>query len=105
MTLTHIFLLFFIVFTPAFFPMEGVTRPSIIDWITMIALSSLVFLGFECYVKACQAEKTGKALSILTISLLGVAFFEIITLGGFAECFWGILGSIIIVFSVVMLLN
>jgi len=53
MTITHIFLLFFIVFTPAFFPMEGVTRPSIIDWVTMMALSCPAFLGLECFIKSC----------------------------------------------------
>lgn len=53
MTITHIFLLFFIVFIPAFFPMEGVTRPSIVDWVTMMALSLPAFLGLECFIKSC----------------------------------------------------
>ena len=84
--------------------MEGVTRPSIIDWVTMIALSCPAFLGLECFIKSCQAEKTGKALSVFTVSLLGSTIFEIITLGGFAECFWGIVGTGIICVSVFMLL-
>jgi len=52
MTINHIFCLFIVVFLPAFFPMEGVQKPSLIDWGIMIVLGVVLFFAESCLMKA-----------------------------------------------------
>ena len=48
--------------------------------------------------------ETGKALSLFTLCLVGVVLYEIVGGGGFANCFWGLVGGAMIVVASILLL-
>ena len=52
MTLTHLFSFIVAIFIPIFFPMEGVTSPSIQDWVILLLLGFLLYLAFLCLIRA-----------------------------------------------------
>ena len=107
MTLTHLFCLFVVIFVPAFFPMQGVCKPAITDWLLMLVVSVFAYVGFLSFIKACQVQNgTGKVLSVLGLPLVGTVCAEMfLHKGGFWNHYWGIIGTIMIVIASVMLTN
>ena len=105
MTLTHLFSFILVIFIPIFFPMEGVTSPSIQDWVVLLVIGFLLYLTFLCLIRAFQIEASGKVLSVFTLPLVGVVIADFFLASDLGNIFWGIVGSVLIITGVVMLMN
>jgi len=105
MKLAHNFLIYILIFIPIFFPMEGVTSPSIQDWVVLLVIGFLSYFASLCMIKSCQMENSGKVLSVFTLSLTGLVISQFFVETTFADYFWGLVGCAGIIIGVVMLMN
>ena len=107
MTLTHLLSLYMVVFIPAFFPMQGVMKPTLFDWLAMFLLSLMSLFGFYCFSRGIQHQAgSGKAVAVFSVALVGVVLAELLLGGGgFAGVFWGIVGAACIIVATVFLFS
>jgi len=92
-TLNHIFTMMIVLFTPIFFPIQGVVTPNFNQWILLIVIGIFTAIATLFFIRSFQLETGGRSAVFI---LLQVAFvFVIEWLVSNASGFSGIIGAAI----------
>jgi hypothetical protein len=103
-TLNHILSMFVILFLPLFFPMQGVVKLSLIDWIVMLIIGVASFFGSILFVRAFQLERSARVYvtlsGVLVLLVLQSTIFRFGIFGGILS----FIGGLIIIASIVVVI-
>jgi drug/metabolite transporter (DMT)-like permease len=77
-TLNHIFSMIIVLFLPIFFPMQGLYRPGVAEWLVMIGYGFVGLIAFSLYVRAFQIGRSGKLQATMSLLLVALLVFEVV---------------------------
>eukprot|EP01017_Pseudomicrothorax_dubius_P038512 TRINITY_DN5783_c0_g1_i4.p1 TRINITY_DN5783_c0_g1~~TRINITY_DN5783_c0_g1_i4.p1 ORF type:complete len:385 (-),score=96.33 TRINITY_DN5783_c0_g1_i4:673-1827(-) len=98
-TLNHIIGMFIILFLPLFFPMQGVVKLNIFDWVLILIIGVLAFVAILLFVRSFQLERSVRVLSASYLQLVFLVIVSILFGGSFGGV-WSLFGAVAILASV-----
>jgi len=99
-SLNHIFSMIIVLFLPVFFPMQGVVRPILTEWLILIVAGIIAETGLLLFIRGLQLEQAGK-VSVFFLAQVGLSFLLEIFMGNFGG-FWGLTGAFVAISCVLM---
>eukprot|EP01016_Furgasonia_blochmanni_P029615 TRINITY_DN3105_c0_g1_i22.p1 TRINITY_DN3105_c0_g1~~TRINITY_DN3105_c0_g1_i22.p1 ORF type:complete len:459 (+),score=86.24 TRINITY_DN3105_c0_g1_i22:60-1436(+) len=95
-TINHVFSMIIVLFLPIFFPMQGLIRPGLLEWLVMIIYGVLGLVAFSLYIRSFQLEKSGKLQALASTFLISFVVIDMVhggkltgTLCAFGACVLG----------------
>jgi len=92
-TMNHIFTMMIVLFTPIFFPIQGVVTPTLGQWVALLAMGLLTAFATLFFIRSFQMETGGRTAVFMFLQV--AVFFVIELIVSTASGFGALIGAVI----------